>query len=413
MALIDTPQANRLHIAFFGKMNVGKSSLINLITDQPTSLVSGTPGTTTDPVTKSMEISPLGPVALIDTAGFDDKGVLGDMRVGRTAETLQKTDLAVLVVALDTIGDLEIERAWISKFASHNIPFMIVLNKWNGNYADNETKILEHIAKTFGKAPLTISSLDKENRAKLLGEIIKNAPSDFEAKTLTGDLYKPGDTIILVVPQDIQAPKGRLILPQVQTIRDILDNGALPLLTKPENLGQLLSNLKTPPALVITDSQMFAFCEEILPHDMPLTSFSVIFSRAKGDLATFAKGAKAIGNLKPGAKILIAEACTHAPLEEDIGRVKIPNMLREKFGDLNFDTATGLTFPDNLADYDLIIHCGGCMFTRRQITSRIIEAEKANVPITNYGMAIAEILGILGRALQPFHINTLDEGNIL
>ena len=413
MALTDTPQANRLHIAFFGRMNVGKSSLINLITDQPTSLVSSTAGTTTDPVTKSMEISPLGPIALIDTAGFDDKGELGSMRVSKTAETLQKTDLAVLVVSPDAIGDLEIERGWISKFTSRKIPFIVVQNKWNENYANNETKILEHIAKTFGKAPLTISTLNRESRAKLIGEIIKNAPSDFEAKTLTGDLYKPGKTIVLVVPQDIQAPKGRLILPQVQTIRDILDNGALPLLTKPENLRQLLANLKTPPALVITDSQMFAFCEKVLPKYMPLTSFSVIFSRAKGDLATFAKGAKAIANLKPGAKILIAEACTHAPLEEDIGRVKIPNMLQKKIGNLMFDTATGLTFPENLADYDLIIHCGGCMFTRRQITSRIIEAEKANVPITNYGMAIAEILGILDRALQPFRINTLDEGNIL
>ena len=239
-------------------------------------------------------------------------------------------------------------------------------------------------------------------------EIIKIAPRDFEAPVLTSDLYSTGDYVVLVVPQDIQAPKGRLILPQVQVIRDILDNGATPLLTKPENLESLLSNLKTQPRLVITDSQMFDFCEKILPKNMPLTSFSVIFSRAKGDFETFIKGAKTIQNLKPNDKILIAEACTHAPLDEDIGRVKIPRMLKNKLGIVKFDIATGLTFPENLDDYALIIHCGGCMFTRRQLMSRITEAKEASVPITNYGLAIAEILGILDRAIKPFHINTLD-----
>ena len=407
MALTDTPQANRLHIAFYGRMNVGKSSLINLLTDQPTALVSDTAGTTTDPVIKSMEIFPLGPVAIIDTAGFDDTGELGNLRVSKTKELLKKTDLAILVVSPENIDSLAIEKDWIKRFNTLKIPYLLVLNK-SDNSTNEEDKAIQFLTENLGTVSVKISALDKLNKIKLLQEIIKIAPKDFEAPVLTSDLYSPGDYVVLVVPQDIQAPKGRLILPQVQVIRDILDNGATPLLTKPENLESLLSNLKTQPRLVITDSQMFDFCEKILPKNMPLTSFSVIFSRAKGDFETFIKGAKTIQNLKPKDKILIAEACTHAPLDEDIGRVKIPRMLKNKLGIVKFDIATGLTFPENLDDYALIIHCGGCMFTRRQLMSRITEAKEASVPITNYGLAIAEILGILDRAIKPFHINTLD-----
>ncbi|MDO4218510.1 MAG: [FeFe] hydrogenase H-cluster maturation GTPase HydF [Synergistaceae bacterium] len=407
MALTDTPQANRLHIAFYGRMNVGKSSLINLLTDQPTALVSNTAGTTTDPVIKSMEIFPLGPVALIDTAGFDDTGELGNLRVTKTKELLKKTDLAILVVSPENIDNLAIEKEWIKRFNTLKIPYLLVLNKCYHS-TDSEDRAIEFLTRNLGNVVVKISALNKLNKIKLLQEIIKIAPQDFEASVLSSDLYSSGDYVVLVVPQDIQAPKGRLILPQVQVIRDILDNGATPLLTKPENLESLLSNLKTQPQLVITDSQMFDFCEKILPKNMPLTSFSVIFSRAKGDFETFIKGAKTIPNLKPSDKILIAEACTHAPLDEDIGRVKIPRMLKNKLGIIKFDIATGLTFPQNLNDYALIIHCGGCMFTRRQLMSRISEAKEASVSITNYGLAIAEILGILDRATKPFHINTLD-----
>ena len=408
MALTDTPQANRLHIAFYGRMNVGKSSLINLLTDQPTALVSNTAGTTTDPVIKSMEIFPLGPVALIDTAGFDDTGELGNLRVTKTKELLKKTDLAILVVSPENIDNLAIEKIWIKRFNTLKIPYLLVLNKCNKITVEEVDKTLQFLTENLDTISVKISALDKLNKIKLLQEIIKLAPQDFEASVLSSDLYSSGDYVVLVVPQDIQAPKGRLILPQVQVIRDILDNGATPLLTKPENLEALLSNLKTQPRLVITDSQMFDFCEKILPRNMPLTSFSVIFSRAKGDFETFIKGAKTIPNLKPSDKILIAEACTHAPLDEDIGRVKIPRMLKNKFGIIKIDIATGLTFPQNLNDYALIIHCGGCMFTRRQLMSRISEAKEASVPITNYGLAIAEILGILDKATKPFHINTLD-----
>ncbi len=407
MALTDTPQANRLHIAFYGRMNVGKSSLINLLTDQQTALVSNTAGTTTDPVIKSMEIFPLGPVALIDTAGFDDTGELGNLRVTKTKELLKKTDLAILVVSPENIDDLAIDKDWVKRFNTLKMPYLLVLNKCD-NSTDEEDKTIQFLTENLGTVSVKISALDKLNKIKLLQEIIKVAPQDFEAPVLTSDLYSPGDYVVLVVPQDIQAPKGRLILPQVQVIRDILDNGATPLLTKPENLESLLSNLITQPRLVITDSQMFDFCEKVLPKNVPLTSFSVIFSRAKGDFETFLKGAKVIQNLKPNDKILIAEACTHAPLDEDIGRVKIPRMLKNKLGIVKFDIVAGLTFPQNLNEYALIIHCGGCMFTRRQLMSRITEAKEASVPITNYGLAIAEILGILDRAIKPFHINTLD-----
>ena len=403
MALTDTPRANRLHIAFYGRRNAGKSSLINMVTAQQTALVSAYAGTTTDPVVKSMELLPLGPIAVIDTAGLDDSGELGALRIERSKEMMDRTDMALLVVAADQTADLSFEREWLAELHGRRITVAGVLNQIDKIAEGGAEKCRAALEGELGIPFTAVSALDKKYRAALLASIVKNAPTDFEAPTLTGDLFTPGDTVVLVAPQDIQAPKGRLILPQVQVIRDILDHGGLALACTADNLPQMLASLKEPPALVVTDSQVFARVNALLPREVPLTSFSIIMARSKGELSAFIEGAKAIEKLQPTDKVLIAEACTHAPLNEDIGREKLPRWLREKAGaGLSTEIASGLDFPKNLRDYALILHCGGCMFTRKQLMSRIIEAQAAGVPITNYGVAIAQLNGILGRVTEMF-----------
>ena len=403
MALTDTPRSNRLHIAFYGRRNAGKSSLINLVTGQQTALVSEHAGTTTDPVIKSMELLPLGPIAVIDTAGLDDEGDLGALRIGRSKEMMDRTDLAVLVIAADSARDTSREREWLAELRARKTAVIGALNKTDKLAAGEAEALRAKLEAELGVPFAAVSANDKTCRAALLSAIVKHAPSDFEAPALTGDLYAPGAKIVLVAPQDIQAPKGRLILPQVQVIRDILDNGGSAFVCTADRFEETLAALKEPPALVITDSQVFARVNAALPREVPLTSFSIIMARAKGELSVFVEGAKAIEKLGPRDKVLIAEACTHAPLNEDIGREKLPRWLRKKAGEtLSVDICAGPDFPKNLRDYALILHCGGCMFTRKQLMSRIIEAREANVPITNYGVAIAQLNGILDRVTEVF-----------
>ena len=403
MDLQETPRGSRLHIGFYGRRNAGKSSLINLVTDQQTALVSDHAGTTTDPVIKSMELLPLGPVAVIDTAGLDDEGDLGRLRISRTMEMMDRTDLALLIVSAADADDISLEGGWLEELRKNKIPVIGVLSQIDRVGPDKAETIRLDLEAGLG-IPFTGVSVNKrECRAVLLSAIVKNAPTDFESPTFVGDIFNRGDAVVLVAPQDIQAPKGRLILPQVQVIRDILDNGGLALTATLDQFPRLLESLKEPPALVITDSQVFPQVNSLLPRDVPLTSFSIVMARNKGDLATFVRGARAINCLKESDRILVAEACTHAPLEEDIGIEKIPKWLRERVGNgLTVDISTGLDFPANLTEYSLILHCGGCMFTRKQLMSRMIKADAENVPITNYGVAIAEINGILERVTEVF-----------
>lgn len=403
MDLQSTPKSNRLHIGFYGRRNAGKSSLINLMTGQNTALVSRYGGTTTDPVIKSMELLPLGPIAVIDTAGFDDEGELGLLRVSKSKEMMDRTDLALLVISAESVADISFERRWLEELKLRKIPVLGILNQIDRLDCACRSSVKTKLESVLGIEFLALSALDSQNRAELLSAVIKHAPCDFESASLIGDLLPPNSIVLLVMPQDIQAPKGRLILPQVQVIRDILDNNGLVFSATAENLPLMLSSLKEKPALVITDSQIFAYVNSVVPRDIPLTSFSIIMARNKGDLSAFVKGARAIENLKENDRILIAEACTHAPLTEDIGREKIPRWLKEKVGaGLSVDIAAGIDFPKNIEDYSLIIHCGGCMFTRKQLMSRLIRAEAAGVPITNYGVAVAAINGILDRVTEIF-----------
>jgi len=390
--MLDTPKANRLHIAIFGRRNAGKSSLINAITGQEIALVSDYAGTTTDPVYKAMELLPIGPVVIIDTAGIDDEGEVGELRVKKTKEVLDKTDLALLVFSAENT-DLSMEKEWYSLLKERKIPTIGVVNKIDVKDLD-----LEKLKKDFDLPFVKVSAKAKINIGKLKEAIQQYAPEDYERKTILGDVVKPKDLVVLVAPQDIQAPKGRLILPQVQVIRDILDNDALALTVKDSELTDILSALNRKPDLVITDSQVFEKVNRILDKDVPLTSFSILMARYKGELKILIEGAKAIDTLKDGDKVLIAEACTHHPLEGDIGREKLPNWLRQRTGaDLDITVNAGVDFPENLTQYKLIIHCGACMFNRKQMMTRIIRAREQNVPITNYGVAIAYMNGILDR----------------
>jgi len=403
MGMQDTPRANRLHIGFYGKRNAGKSSLINLVTDQETALVSAHAGTTTDPVIKSMELLPLGPIAVIDTAGLDDTGDLGELRIARTKEMIDRTDLALLVIAADDADDISAERKWLSDFQARKMPVLGVLSQIDKVSAHDAETLRAKLSDELKIDFTAVSTIDKKYRTALMSAIVSAAPTDFEAPTLVGDIIKTGARVVLVAPQDIQAPKGRLILPEVQVTRDVLDNKGLVLMATMDQFPHMLESLKNLPDLVITDSQVFGKVNALLPRSVPLTSFSIIMARSKGDLAAFIRGARKIDVLKPSDKVLIAEACTHAPLSEDIGREKLPRWLREKVGqELTVDIATGLDFPDNLKDYALILHCGGCMFTRRQLMSRLIRAQAENVPITNYGTAIAHLNGILDRVTEIF-----------
>ncbi len=391
----DTPKANRLHIAIFGRRNAGKSSLINAITGQEIALVSNIAGTTTDPVYKTMELLPLGPVVFIDTAGLDDTGEIGELRIKKTKEVMDKTDLAILLFNPDT-KDFALETQWFNELRQRNIPVIGVVNKMD-TWTSNGDESFE-IEKAFDIPFVRVSAKDRTNIGRLKEAIQTYSPMDFEKESIIGHLVKPKDLVILVAPQDIQAPKGRLILPQVQVLRDLLDHDTMALTVKDTELEDILKALNRNPDLVITDSQVFEKVNSIIPKNVPLTSFSILMAGYKGDLDILVRGARAIKNLKPGDKILIAEACTHHALKNDIGREKLPNWLTEKAGGpLDIKVMAGVDFPENLSQYKLIVHCGGCMFNRKQFLTRLIRASEQNIPITNYGIAIAELKGILDR----------------
>ena len=402
----ETPKGSRLHIAIFGRRNAGKSSLINALTNQELALVSNVPGTTTDPVYKAMEILPLGPVMLIDTAGIDDVGELGLLRVEKTMQVLNKTDLAVLV--LDAGGGIsEFELELKAAVAKRGIPAVVVLNKTDEQHVEPEK--LAMWQEQLGEMILQVSAKMKRGIEELKKQLIKHAPEDWEGAPLIGDLLTGGDLAVLVVPIDTAAPKGRLILPQVQTIRDILDHDATCIVVKDRELKETLNNLRNPPKIVVTDSQEFLKVAADTPEDVQLTSFSILMARHRGDLVTLAAGAKAIETLQAGDKVLIAEGCTHHRQADDIGKVKIPRWLRHAVGgDLDFEWVSGGTFPTDISKYKLIIHCGACMLNRREMLYRLAVAREQGIPIVNYGVLIAQIHGILHRALEPFPLAQLE-----
>lgn len=400
MSLNDTPMAERTHIGFFGLRNAGKSSLVNRITNQQVSLVSGIKGTTTDPVRKSMELLPLGPVTIIDTPGYDDEGMLGELRVGRTKDVLATCDIAVLVIEKDVLDPSETEL--LDMIRTRQIPCVIARNKTDidadGNFeaGDNPAGILQ------GFPVIPVSAKSGEGVEALKEAIAGAVKSGTKQVRLVADLIGKGDTVVLVIPIDTSAPKGRLILPQQQAIRDILDADAVSMVTSVEQLPNTLSGLKDDPALVITDSQAFGKVMKIVPDRIPLTSFSVLMARYKGFLEEAVEGAKAIDRLRDHAKILIAEGCTHHRQCEDIGTVKLPAWLKKYTGkDLELEFTSGHGYPDDLNDFDLIIHCGACMLNDNEVRNRMIAAQESGIPFTNYGTAIAHMNGILGRSIAP------------
>jgi [FeFe] hydrogenase H-cluster maturation GTPase HydF len=396
--LNQTPRGSRFHIAIFGRRNSGKSSLINALTNQNIAIVSDVPGTTTDPVYKSMEILPIGPVVIIDTAGVDDVGELGALRIEKAYGVLAKTDLMLLVID-PAKGSDRYEEDVIKKAKENNVPVIAVLNKID-LYPEEQ---MEEKAHKLNLPVVRVSALTKEGIDLLKLAMIKAAPKDWMSTTIVGDLVSPGDTIVLVVPVDLAAPKGRLILPQVQTIRDILDNDAMAYVVKERELKAAINNLKSKPKLVVTDSQAFLKVAADTPKDVLMTSFSILFARQKGNLMTLVEGVKAIEKLLPGDKVLVAEACTHHRVEDDIGTVKIPRWLTQYVGgDLDFSWASGIELPPNVGDYRLVVHCGACMINRKEMLHRMMMARQAHVPIVNYGVLIAYVLGILKRALEPF-----------
>ncbi|VIF96582.1 ATP/GTP-binding protein [Clostridioides difficile] len=401
MSLNSTPQSIRVHIGLFGKRNAGKSSIINAITNQSAAIVSDIAGTTTDPVFRPMEILPIGPCVLIDTAGLDDVGKLGELRISKSLDVLEKTDIALLVVDCQ-IGISQEDLSLIEKFNDKNIPHILILNKIDT--IKNQSEIL-NLAKNKVKCPVvSVSSTDKIGIENLKNEIIRVLPKDGTEFRLVSDLIEPNDLVVLVVPIDKAAPKGRLILPQQQVIRDILDNGAISIVTKENSLKETLSNLGKKPKLVITDSQVFPQVDKDTPKDIPLTSFSILFARQKGDLKELINGAYALENLKDGDKILMAEGCTHHRQTDDIGTVKIPNMIRKKTGkNIIFEFSSGVSFTEDINKYALVVHCGACMMNRAGMLSRIEKAKSFNVPIVNYGILIAYVKGILERSLELFN----------
>lgn len=393
MSLNNTPAASRLHIALFGKRNSGKSSLINALTGQDTALVSDIPGTTTDTVSKAMEIQGIGPCLFIDTPGFDDEGTLGEMRIGRTLKAMERTDIALL---LCEDGDNKKEKQWMEQLLEKNIPVILVLNK--ADICKETEPAMLRIEKVLGQKPLLVSVKEQTGMERIRQSILEKLPADFGQQTITGNLVKEGDLVLLVMPQDIQAPKGRLILPQVQTLRELLDKQCLVMSCTTGQIGATLKALSRPPRLIITDSQVFHTVYEQKPAESLLTSFSVLMAGYKGDIPYYIEGASAIDRLTPQSRVLIAEACTHAPLSEDIGRIKLPRMLRKKAGEaLRIDIVAGTDFPEDLTPYNLVIHCGACMFNRSYVLSRIDKARRQQVPMTNYGVAMAHLNGILDK----------------
>lgn len=415
--LNDTPSANRLHIGVFGKTNSGKSSLINAFTGQEVSIASDIAGTTTDPVYKAMEIHPLGACTIIDTAGFDDASELGAKRVEKTRLAAEKTDVAVIVFAADGIDKKEEvdqlqetdsktmekhfaqELKWYHFFKEKNTPVLLIINK-----ADlGDAKALqEFLIKETNEQPLIVSATKREGIDQIKEALARKVPENFGNRLITGNLVGEDDLVMLVMPQDIQAPKGRLILPQVQTTRELLDKKCLIMSVTTDKFVAALKQLVQPPKLIITDSQVFSYVYENKPKESMLTSFSVLFAAYKGDLPYYVEGAKQIDSLTEQSRVLIAECCTHAPLQEDIGRVKIPRMLKKRFGEgITVDHVSGTDFPEDLSGYDLIIQCGACMFNRKYVLSRIDRAKEQRIPMTNYGVTIAHLTGILPHVVMP------------
>lgn len=394
-----TLKSMRLHIGIFGRTNVGKSAFLNKITNQDISIVSDIAGTTTDVVEKSMELLPIGPVNFLDTAGIDDDTILGEKRIEKTKKIINRTDVAVIIC--DYNGIEEYEKNLIKELNSLNIPYLIVINK--NDIKEIEKAKLDEIHKLTDNILITSALTDKDITYKFKEKLVKLLPEDFvNTPKIAGDLIPAKSTVILVIPIDKEAPKGRIILPQVQTLRDLLDSDCLSYVVKETELKEALDNLKTPPSLVITDSQAFKAVSEIVPENVPLTSFSILFARLKGDLDAFKEGAQAIEKLQDGDRVLILESCTHHAIEDDIGRVKIPNLLKKRTGkNLIIENYAGHEFPD-ISSYKLIIHCGACMTNRREILSRILKANEAGIPITNYGITISYCLGILPRAIKIF-----------
>ncbi len=417
MGFNDTPRAERLHISIFGKRNSGKSSLINALTGQDIALVSKMPGTTTDPVFKAMEMKPVGPVVFVDTAGFDDEGELGLLRVERTEDVVDITDIGIMVIGYETFvcEDMHVavrqEREWAEKLRKLDIPLLICINKIEEVEKHMERDEIErrkgYIAKELSAKETQITETDAVNGRgieNLRRAISDSVPEDFMRRSILGGLVSAGSLVMLVMPQDIQAPKGRLILPQVQTMRELLDKKCTIAASTADGFERSLKALDHAPDLIITDSQCFRFVFDRKPEESELTSFSVLFAAYKGDVKVFADGALALDDITENSRVLIAEACSHVPLEEDIGRVKIPALLRKKAGEnIEIVNVSGNDFPDRekLKDFDLVIHCGACMFNRSHVMSRIREAREAGVPVTNYGIAIAKLSGILDDVKLP------------
>jgi [FeFe] hydrogenase H-cluster maturation GTPase HydF len=398
-----TPKSNRLHIALMGRTNVGKSSLLNLMVGQDIAITSPLAGTTTDVVEKAMELLPLGPVLFLDTAGLDDTSQLSRARLEKTAKIFDRADVIFLLTEADIWTDFE--ETVLVQAKTRRIPILVIVNKIDLKAPSAD--YLETIKQKTGRA-ISISCANISSRNAFLDELkqrlLEITPTDFiAAPSLIGDLLPPGSIAVLVVPIDLQAPKGRLILPQVQTIRDALDNDAATLVVKERELSTALANLKNPPAIVVTDSQAVLKVTADVPHSTPVTTFSILFARQKSDLSAMARGAAAIGRLQPGDRVLIAEACSHHALEDDIGRIKIPRWLRQYLGfDVQIDISTGRDYPENLNQYKLIIHCGACMLTRREMLNRLHKAQERDIPVTNYGVAISFLQGVIRRTLEPF-----------
>ena len=389
----ETPRSERFHIGLFGKRNSGKSSLINALTGQEVAVVSPISGTTTDPVYKAMELPGIGPCVFIDTAGFDDEGALGELRVKKTMQVIERTDIALMVCTDESIDE---ELFWSERLKEKQIPVIWIINKSDSLHQGE--MLLRCLEKKCGQVPLLVSASTRKGMEDIRRAISNKLPDETMSQGIVGQLVHENDTVMLVMPQDKQAPKGRLILPQVQTIRELLDRKCLVLSCTTEQIEPMLQILKSPPKLIITDSQVFHAVYEKKPEGSKLTSFSVLFAQYKGDIDYYIEGANAISNLTEDSRVLIAEACTHAPLTEDIGRVKIPAMLRKRIGTgLTIDFVSGTDFPEDLHAYQLIIHCGACMFNRKYVLNRISAARSQGIPMTNYGVAIAYLTGILNK----------------